>query len=96
MSSAHRATATSFNKLFKPIADALRSRRRAMGLRQKDLSKKTGYHEGQISRWERCIEIPRGSCLLNWCQSVGAYLIVAGENPGPEFKGRAVPKPPAV
>lgn len=81
--------------LFAPIAAALRSRRRAMGLRQSDVAGRTGNSEPQLARWERCVDVPRGTCLLTWAASLGATLIVTGPDVGPDNAGRGV-RPPVT
>jgi transcriptional regulator with XRE-family HTH domain len=55
---------------------ALRERRRALGLRQIDLAVIAGYNEADINRWEMGREIPRGRCLLNWCDALGVTLMI--------------------
>lgn len=54
----------------------LKTRRKAKGLTQQQVSEKAGYHITSISRWERGEQFPRMDELENLLEVLDAELVI--------------------
>ena len=52
------------NETARIFAEAMRERRRALGITQRELAERISYSEKAISKWESAVALPPSSVLL--------------------------------
>ena len=62
------------NKIFSDIAKALVAGRMAKGLTQKELASLTGMHQADISRYEKCDQVPTIQTLKRLSEALDLTL----------------------
>ena len=64
------------------IVDLLVEARVAQGLSVREVSRRSGVHVGQLSKWERGLTMPGLYAVIAWAEALGLGFILADVDPG--------------
>jgi transcriptional regulator with XRE-family HTH domain len=71
---AERMVVTVNDNIAQLVGERIRARRKALGLKQREIAQALGIEQSEVSRWERGVHEPRGKNRARLCDVLGVTV----------------------